>query len=93
MTFAGLTLTQIGTLLGALGGATLLLYLLKLRRRRVEVPFSPLWARVVEERRGCEVEEGEELACGGWTAPSDREGGGGDEEKSPPARSPRTAAT
>ena len=51
MTFAGLSLSQLGVLMGAFGGATLLLYLLKLRRRRVEVPFSPLWARVVEERK------------------------------------------
>ncbi|MFO0749404.1 MAG: VWA domain-containing protein [Myxococcota bacterium] len=27
------------------------LYILKLRRRRVQVPFSPLWSRVVEERQ------------------------------------------
>ena len=51
MTFAGLTMQQMLTLFGALGGAMVLLYILKLRRRRVEVPFSPIWERVVEERQ------------------------------------------
>lgn len=37
-------------LFGALAAAMVLLYILKLRRRRVEVPFAPLWARLVEER-------------------------------------------
>ncbi len=41
--------------LGALGGAAALiitaLYLLKLRKRRVQVPFSPLWGRVLAEYR------------------------------------------
>lgn len=42
------------TLLGALGAAALLitvLYLLKLRKRRIQVPFSPLWQRVITEHR------------------------------------------
>lgn len=51
MSFAGLTGSQLLTLFGGLGGAMVLLYILKLRRRRVEVPFSPLWARVTEERQ------------------------------------------
>ncbi|MGM0577123.1 MAG: VWA domain-containing protein [Myxococcota bacterium] len=51
MNFTGLTATEMLGLFGALGGAMVLLYLLKLRRRRVEVPFAPLWARVVEERQ------------------------------------------
>jgi len=51
MTFAGLTGSQLLTLFGALGGAMVLLYILKLRRKRIEVPFSPLWARVAEERQ------------------------------------------
>lgn len=50
MNFVGLGASQLLTLLAAFGGAMVLLYLLKLRRRRVEVPFTPLWARVVEER-------------------------------------------
>ena len=51
MTFEGVATTSLWTLFGAFGGAMVLLYLLRLRRRRVEVPFSPLWARVVEERQ------------------------------------------
>lgn len=42
--------TELLALFGALAAAMVLLYILKLRRRRVEVPFAPLWARLVEER-------------------------------------------
>ena len=51
MSFAGLTVPQMLTLFGSLAGGVLLLYLLKLRRRRVRVPFGPLWSRVVKEQR------------------------------------------
>ena len=51
MTFAGLTGSQLLTLFGSLGVAVALLYVLKLRRKHIEVPFAPLWARVVEERQ------------------------------------------
>ena len=51
MNFAGLSAGEMWTLFAAFGGAMVVLYILKLRRRRVEVPFSPLWARVVEERQ------------------------------------------
>jgi hypothetical protein len=51
MSFAGLSATQMLTLFGSLASGMLLLYLLKLRRRRVRVPFGPLWSRVVEEKR------------------------------------------
>ncbi len=51
MSFAGLTAAQMLTLFGSVAGGMLLLYLLKLRRRRVRVPFGPLWSRVVEEKR------------------------------------------
>ncbi|MCA9515112.1 MAG: BatA domain-containing protein, partial [Myxococcales bacterium] len=51
MTFAGLTTSELWTLFGAFGGAMVVLYILKLRRRRIEVPFSPLWARVLEEKQ------------------------------------------
>ncbi len=51
MNLLGLGATELLTLFGIFGGSTVLLYLLKLRRRRVEVPYSPLWARVVDERR------------------------------------------
>ena len=47
MTFAGLPETIFYALLAGAGGAVTILYLLKLRRRRVLVPFSPLWAKVV----------------------------------------------
>ncbi|HEV8550718.1 MAG TPA: VWA domain-containing protein [Polyangiaceae bacterium] len=50
MTLTGLPL---GTLLGLFGGAaavTVLLYVLKLRRRPVAVPFSPLWHSVLGDR-------------------------------------------
>ena len=50
MNFTGLTLQQLGMLGGALGGALIVLYILKLRRRRVEVPFSQLWERVLREK-------------------------------------------
>jgi Ca-activated chloride channel family protein len=51
VTLTGLSFSQVLTLFGGLAAATVLLYLLKLRRRRVEVPFSALWARVVEDRK------------------------------------------
>ena len=51
MNFAGLGTSELWTLFAAFGGAMVLLYVLKLRRRRVEVPFTPLWARVVEEKQ------------------------------------------
>ncbi|MCB9727938.1 MAG: VWA domain-containing protein [Deltaproteobacteria bacterium] len=51
MSFALMSIGEMLTLFGALGGAMVLLYVLKLRRRRVEVPFAPLWARLVEERQ------------------------------------------
>ncbi len=37
-------------LFGGIALAVLLLYLLKLRRRRVTVPFSPMWSRVIESK-------------------------------------------
>lgn len=54
---------QLGTLglkqaliaFGAAAGFVTLLYLLKLRRRRVEVPFSALWTRVLEERQSAKL--------------------------------------
>ena len=49
MTFAGAPLSLVGPALAA-GAATLVaLYLLKLRRRRLEVPFADLWRRVLSE--------------------------------------------
>ena len=51
MPLAGLSLAEMLALLGGIGGALVLLYLLELRRRRVEIPYSPLWARVASERQ------------------------------------------
>ena len=43
---------------GALAGAAVVaLYLLRQRRRRVPVPFAPLWARVLEERPSAKLFE------------------------------------
>lgn len=47
----GLPLGQMATLFGGLAAAMVLLYLLKLRRRRVAVPYTPLWSLVVEEKQ------------------------------------------
>jgi hypothetical protein len=50
VTFAGLPDNVFyGLLAGAVGVVTVL-YLLKLRRRRVLVPYGPLWARILEQR-------------------------------------------
>jgi Ca-activated chloride channel homolog len=46
----GLTLAQLGVLFGCAGLGVVALYLLKLRRRTVSVPFSPLWDRILRDR-------------------------------------------
>ena len=44
--------TSVLTTLGlSLGAALVVLYVLRVRRQRVEVPFSPLWAAVLAERK------------------------------------------
>ncbi len=50
MTFAGLPLSTVAVVFAVAGAAVTLLYVLKLRRRRVEVPFARLWLRVLRER-------------------------------------------
>jgi hypothetical protein len=50
VTLAGLPLAQLGTIFAAAGAAIAALYLLKLRRRAVAVPFSPLWDRILRDR-------------------------------------------
>ena len=50
MNFNGIPISEMLKLAAIFGGAMVVLYILKLRRRRVQVPFSPLWARVVEEK-------------------------------------------
>ncbi len=49
MTLAGWSLSQLGLLFGAAGAAITVLYLLKMRRRKVVVPFAALWERVTRE--------------------------------------------
>ena len=50
MTLLGLTLQQLALAFGVVGAAVTVLYILKLRRRRVQVPFAKLWERVIQER-------------------------------------------
>jgi len=47
----GLSVTQVLTVLGGFGAAVTVLYLLKLRRRQVEVPFVHLWQQVLAEKQ------------------------------------------
>lgn len=49
MTLAGWSLSQLGLLFGVTGGAITLLYLLRMRRRKVVVPFAALWERVTRD--------------------------------------------
>src|SRR5690349_473946 len=51
MELTGLGLTQVLTVLGAFGAGVVILYLLKLRRRQVEVPFVRLWRQVLAEKQ------------------------------------------
>jgi len=51
VTFSGMSLAMWGTLLGSVAAVITLMYLLRLRRRRVEVPFGPLWQQVLTEKR------------------------------------------
>jgi hypothetical protein len=50
MIFAGLPLAQLLAVFGAVGFGVLVLYILKLRRRVVSVPFSPLWERILRDK-------------------------------------------
>lgn len=51
MELTGLSVTQVLTVLGGFGAAVTVLYLLKLRRRQVEVPFVHLWQQVLAEKQ------------------------------------------
>lgn len=42
--------TMMEQIAGVLGGLTVIAYILKLRRRRYEIPFSKLWQRVLREK-------------------------------------------
>ena len=50
MRLHALTTGQLFTLLGVLGAIVVVLYILKLRRRRVAVPFARLWNHVLREK-------------------------------------------
>ncbi|MGM0557626.1 MAG: vWA domain-containing protein [Myxococcota bacterium] len=50
MQFTGIPISTLLTLGGIAAGLLTLLYILKLRKRRIEVPFSHLWGRVLEKR-------------------------------------------
>jgi hypothetical protein len=47
---AGLPFAQLATIFGVVGAAVVALYILKLRRRTVAIPFSPLWQKVVRDK-------------------------------------------
>ncbi|MEM1347897.1 MAG: VWA domain-containing protein [Myxococcota bacterium] len=49
MQYTGYSFDFIAALAGGLAVGITVLYLLKLRKRRVQVPFSPLWGRVLQE--------------------------------------------
>jgi len=51
VTLEGQALPELLKLFAIFGGVMVVLYILRLRRRRVQVPFSPLWARVVVEKQ------------------------------------------
>lgn len=50
MTLAGAPLSLLAPVAAGLSAGLVVLYVLKLRRRRVEVPFANLWQRVLRER-------------------------------------------
>lgn len=50
MIFTGLSAATLGAIAAAVGLLTLGLYILKLRRRPVRVPFSPIWQRVLKDK-------------------------------------------
>jgi hypothetical protein len=50
MTFVGLSPAALAATFAAAGAVTALLYVLKLRRRPVAVPFSPIWQRALRDK-------------------------------------------
>ena len=55
MTFVGLSAAALGATLAAVSAATIALYILKLRRRPVPVPFSPIWQRVLRDKEASQL--------------------------------------
>jgi hypothetical protein len=50
MHFLGLPLSTLAPFMAAVGAVVVGLYILKLRRRPVPVPFSPLWSRILRDK-------------------------------------------
>jgi hypothetical protein len=48
--FAGLPLAQLAAIFGIAGALIVVFYILKLRRRAVAIPFSPLWQRILKDK-------------------------------------------
>ncbi|HYP74985.1 MAG TPA: VWA domain-containing protein [Polyangiaceae bacterium] len=55
MVFAGLPLAQLLMIAGGAASVTVLLYVLKLRRRAVPVPFARIWDAVFRDRQATEL--------------------------------------
>lgn len=51
MHFVGLPLSQLLTAFAALGGVVVVMYILKLKRRPVPVPFSQLWVKILRDKQ------------------------------------------
>ncbi len=51
MQFTGMEMSTLTTLAAVAAGAVTVLYILKLRKRRIEVPFSPLWREILLEHK------------------------------------------
>ncbi len=51
MQFTGMEWSTLSTLAGLAAAAITVLYVLKLRKRRIEVPFSPLWREILLEHK------------------------------------------
>ena len=71
MLFAGLPLSQLLAIGAVAGALTIALYILKMRRRAVAVPFAKIWARLVlgRERVQTLVEEGNGVLIDARVAP------------------------
>ncbi len=50
MVFSGMAFSTLLGIFGAVAAVTVLFYILKLRRRPVSVPFSPIWQRILKDK-------------------------------------------
>ncbi|HVW24814.1 MAG TPA: VWA domain-containing protein [Polyangiaceae bacterium] len=55
MTFVGLSAAALGVTFALAAAATIALYILKLRRRPVAIPFSPIWQRVLRDKEASQL--------------------------------------